>query len=149
MRVLTMFFLTAGQTMAIALLKDMFFFHERARKIGLWAVLYIASPYLGPCLSNFILFGTGQWRDPFKLCIGIVALQVLLVLLFADETWYNRAKHLDEQPKRAPGFLGRISRLLGVWQFQHHNKYFPTVAEGTMSFFKVIVKPPVFLICVS
>uniref|UniRef100_A0A8H7TM73 Major facilitator superfamily (MFS) profile domain-containing protein n=1 Tax=Bionectria ochroleuca TaxID=29856 RepID=A0A8H7TM73_BIOOC len=48
MRVVSALFLTSGQVISIAFLKDIFFFHERARKIGLWAVLYIASPILDP-----------------------------------------------------------------------------------------------------
>jgi MFS family permease len=59
MRACTGLFITAAQTISIAFIKDVFFFYERARKIGLWACLYIASPYTGPCFANFVVAG---WR---------------------------------------------------------------------------------------
>ena len=149
MRVLTAFFLTAGQTMTIAVLKDMFYFHERARKIGLWAVLYIASPYLGPCLGNFVVYQTGRWQDVFWLCAGVVALQIILVLVFVDETWYNRTKHYSEQPARPSGLSGRFLRLLGIWQIKHHTSYFPTTLEAIRRFARLITRLPFFLICLS
>jgi MFS family permease len=148
-RALTGWFLTAAQTISIAFLKDMFFFHERARKIGLWALLYIASPYLGPCLSNFVFAGTGHWPDIFWLCSGVVALQLVFILVLIDETWYNREKHLDEQPVRASGFGGRLLRLVGVWQLQHHKTYFTSVAAAFKRFGSVIAKPAFLLIALS
>ena len=149
MRVLTNFFLTSGQTMSIACLKDIFFFHERARKFGLWAALYISSPYLGPCLGNFVIAKTGHWPDVFWLCSGVVALQIILVICFIDETYYNRAKHLDEQPARPSGISGRISRLTGVWQIRHHRTYFPTVLDSFKRFAMIITRPAFFLVALS
>ena len=131
MRVLTSLFLTAGQTMTIAVLKDIFFFHERARKIGLWvsdylgaldlfdladsylqALLYIASPYFGPQYSNFILYGTGSWTDVAWVGAAVVAINIILVVLIIDETWYDRTKSSHEQPERASGLYGRFERLV-------------------------------------
>ncbi|KAJ6006996.1 major facilitator superfamily domain-containing protein [Penicillium canescens] len=145
MRVLTALFLTAGQTMVIAFIKDLFFFHERARKIGLWAALYIASPYLGPCLGNFIISQTGHWPDVYWLCLGVVGLQVVLVALFVDETWYNRQKDSHEHPCRPAGVANRFLRLLGVWQLQHHKAYFPKTLTAIKRFVLAITRPVVFL----
>ncbi|CAG9997091.1 unnamed protein product [Clonostachys byssicola] len=131
MRVVSALFLTSGQVISIAFLKDIFFFHERARKIGLWAVLYIASPYLGPCLANFIIAATHHWPHVYWMCSGCAGIQLLLVLAFADETWYNRDVPDSQQPAR-PGGLGRLWRLTGVWGFRHHSSYFPsTVSVST------------------
>ena len=149
MRVLMPFFLTAGQTMTIAFLRDIFFYHERARKIGLWALLYIASPYLGPCLSNFVIYETGSWPDMFWLSVGVVGIQIILILLFIDETWYDRSKHSHQQPVRPSGFSGRLMRLTGVWQLQHHKTYFPSTFQACKRFALVITKPAFFLICLS
>ncbi|KAI7781835.1 hypothetical protein LA080_014325 [Diaporthe eres] len=63
MRALTGFFITSGQTISIAFIRDIFFFHERARKIGLWALLYIASPFWGPMIGNFVVGGTKSWQN--------------------------------------------------------------------------------------
>ena len=149
MRVLTALFLTSGQTMSIAVLKDIFFFHERARKLGLWSVIYIASPYLGPCFGDFIIYETENWPDVFWLCVGVVGLQIVLVICFIDETWYNREKSENEQPFRPVGFAGRLSRLIGVWQIQHHKDYFPNTWVTIKKFALLITRPAFFLICLS
>ncbi|VUC26984.1 unnamed protein product [Clonostachys rosea] len=148
MRVVSALFLTSGQVISIAFLKDIFFFHERARKIGLWAVLYIASPYLGPCLANFIIAATHHWPHVYWMCSGCAGIQLLLVLAFADETWYNRDVPDSQQPAR-PGGLGRLWRLTGVWGFRHHSAYFPSTVSVCKRFFSTITKPAFFLICLS
>lgn len=33
--------------------KDMFYFHEHARKIGLWVCVFLTAPYTGPLLGKF------------------------------------------------------------------------------------------------
>ena len=84
------FMLTAGQTIGLPYIKDMFFFHEHARKIGLWAGLLPLSPYCGPLFGNFIIAETGSWRNIFWLVFDVCALDLLLIVLFADESWYRR-----------------------------------------------------------
>ncbi|RSL42798.1 hypothetical protein CEP54_015352 [Fusarium duplospermum] len=39
-RAMSGLFLTSGQTIAVAFIKDIFFFHDRARKNGLWALIF-------------------------------------------------------------------------------------------------------------
>ncbi|CAK1364197.1 hypothetical protein CB0940_03866 [Cercospora beticola] len=149
MRVLTSLFLTAGQTMTIAVLKDIFFFHERARKIGLWALLYIASPYFGPQYSNFILYGTGSWTDVAWVGAAVVAINIILVVLIIDETWYDRTKPSHEQPERASSLYGRFERLVGIWQIRHHNEYFPSLWPTFKGFFEIIYQPAFFLVALN
>ncbi|KAH7129144.1 major facilitator superfamily domain-containing protein [Dactylonectria macrodidyma] len=146
MRVLSGLFLTSGQTMTIALLKDMFFFHERARKIGLWALLYIASPYLGPCLANFVIHETHHWPDIYWMCSGVVGLQLVLVVAFVDETWYNRDVSGSHQPLRGSDLSSRMARITGIWQIRNKS-YFPDTAPVCKRFFTTIMKPAFALIC--
>ena len=73
LRALMGFTLTAAQTIGLSYIKDMFFFHEHARKIGLWAGLFLLSPYCGPLFGNFIIAGTGSWRNVFWLVFAICA----------------------------------------------------------------------------
>ena len=149
MRALTNFFLTAGQTMNIALLKDVFFFHERARKIGLSSALYIASPFLCQCLSNFVIYKTGHWPDVYWLDASVIALQIIFIVTFIDETWYNSSKHLDEQPARGEGLLGRLNRLLGIWQLRHHRECFPEVLPTLKRFAMIITRSAFFFFALS
>ena len=78
--------LTAGQTAGLAFIQDMFFFHEHARKIGIWTAVFLTSPYCGPLFANFIIAGTGMWRNVYWLVFGLGCLNLILVFLFLDET---------------------------------------------------------------
>jgi MFS family permease len=146
MRALTGWFITAAQTISICFIKDMFFFHERARKIGLWASLYIASPYIGPCFSSFVVAGTQNWRNVFWLCVGVCALQLCFILLFIDETWYNRSIPRNGQIRRGGGLGGRMMRILGVWQLRHHNFYYYTIWRSFARFASTLAKPVMLLV---
>ncbi|KAM0332012.1 hypothetical protein ACHAQA_002278 [Verticillium albo-atrum] len=93
----------------------MFFHHERARKIGIWALLYIASPFWGPLVGNFVLGATGKWEDVFWTCVGVCALDMVLIVMFLDETWYNREIPSADQPPRGKGFWSRMSRVVVIF----------------------------------
>lgn len=142
-------FLTSGQTIAIAFIKDIFFFHERARKIGLWALMYITSPYWGPLLANFVIGETHQWQDAFWLGVGVNAISLLFILAFLDETWYNRDLPTSEQPPRGQGFFSRLLRLTGVWQMQCRSTYFETVYDAVKRVLLILTKPVILLVLLS
>ncbi|KAH7346955.1 major facilitator superfamily domain-containing protein [Pyrenochaeta sp. MPI-SDFR-AT-0127] len=137
------FFLTAPQTISIAYIKDIFFFHEHARKIGLWACLYISSPYIGPLFANFIVDATGDWRLVFWLCFGICCLQLVLIVLFLDESYYNRT--VKEQPARG----SRILRVIGLWQIQNHGEYFYSLQGAVTRLISTVTKPALLLLLVG
>ncbi|EEU34431.1 uncharacterized protein NECHADRAFT_97473 [Fusarium vanettenii 77-13-4] len=138
-------FLTSGQTIAIAFIKDVFFFHERARKIGLWALMYITSPYWGPLIAYFVVGATLQWQDAFWLGVGVTAISLVLILAFLDETWYNRDLPMSEQPPRGKGFGSRLLRLTGVWQLKHRSTYFETVFNAIKRVVQILSKPIILL----
>lgn len=145
-RALTGLFLTSGQTIAVAFIKDMFFFHERTRKIGLWALMYITSPYWGPLLSNFVAGATHKWQDVFWVCVGVVCIDLILIIAFLDETWYNRDISTSERPHRGRGFGSRILRLTGVWQLRHHSTYFETAYDSFKRFLLTLMRPVLVLV---
>ena len=142
-RALTGFTLVSYQIVGLASVKDMFFFHEHARKIGIWVVFFIVSPYLSPLFAYFILEGTGgnspfggDWRAVLWLVFAIVCLDLALIVLFADETFYNRSFSLDAQPLRG----SRILRLLGIWQTKNR-KYFPSPWQSCKRILLLLIKP--------
>ena len=133
------FTLTACQVIGLSFIKDMFFFHEHARKIGLWAWLFLISPYCGPLFGNFIIAGTGSWRAVFWLVFGVCAFDLVLIVIFADESWYRRDIPLSEQPERSS--KTRLFRLIGTWQLKHHTNYFLTIPSSYYRLVAVIIKP--------
>lgn len=63
-RILNGFFSTVSQGGGLMFIFDMFFFHERARKINIWAAFIILSPYMGPLFTAFIIT-TQPWHIAF------------------------------------------------------------------------------------
>lgn len=148
-RAVTGLFVTSGQTIAVAFIKDIFFFHERARKIGLWALLYITSPFWGPLLGNFVVGGTNSWVKTFWLSPAVAGVNLGLIILFLDETWYNRDVPTSSQPARGHSFGSRLLRLTGVWQFRHHSTYFETVFQSYKRFILTLLKPVVLMVLLA
>jgi len=137
MKALQGFTLTAGQTSGLAFIQDMFFFHEHAKKIGIWTAVFLASPYFGPLFANFIIAGTGSWRDVYWLVFGTGCLSVISVVCFLDETWYRRDIIQEKQPARGH----RILRIVGLWQIRVHFGYFGTFAKSCQRLLSVFLKP--------
>ena len=130
--------LTSFQVTGLACVKDMFYFHEHARKIGIWVALFIVSPYISPLFGNFILAGTdNNWRAVFWMVFGTCCLDLVLIVLFADETFYNRSIPRDQQPARG----SRIMRVLGVWQIKNHRGYFSSFGLCARRLFTVLFNP--------
>jgi len=135
--------LTAFQIAGLACIKDMFFFHEHARKIGIWVSAFILSPYLSPFFANFMLAGGVAWRNVFWLVFAICAFDLVVILGFADETYYNRsAAWAESQPARG----GRLMRVLGLWQIRNRS-YFPTLGQTTKRLLKTLTRPLVLPSC--
>jgi MFS family permease len=135
------FTLTAYQVVGLACVKDMFYFHEHARKIGIWVAIFILSPYLSPFFANFIVAGTGDWRAVFWLTFGICCMDLILILLICDETYYERTVSVDQQPRRSQTIQGRLSRVFGMWQIQNHKGYFKTASHACRRLLSTFLKP--------
>jgi len=128
--------LTAGQTVGLAYIKDIFYFHEHARKIGLWASLFLCSPFLAPCLGNIMVGKLGAWRPVFWLVFALCCFDLLLILAFLDETLYRRDITTSEQPPRGT----RLTRVTGIWQVRHRGYLMP-IKLAIFRLFVVFSKP--------
>lgn len=136
----------AAPTIAIGLLQDMFFFHERARKIGLWTVCFIVSPVVGPLFGNFVMAKTMNTRNVLWMCFGAQALYLVPLVLFLDETWYRRDLDDGRQPAPGSGTVNRLLRLTGVWQIRNHSAYFYTLKHSVVRFIQTLLKPVLILV---
>jgi len=135
--------LTAYQITGLAVVKDMFFFHEHARKIGIWVACFILSPYLSPFFANFMLASEVSWRAVFWMVFAVIALDLVLIVGFADESYYNRsAVFMESQPDRG----SRLMRVLGIWQLRNRS-YFPSLGYCTKRLLKTITRPIVLPAC--
>ena len=120
-------------------INDLFFFHERARKINIWSGFIILSPYFGPLFAAFII-STQKWIWAFWVYTIETALCLVAVILFVDETYYDRRVPRDQQPPRS----SRLMRLVGIEQRRTHLLH-NTFLQAMMRPVKVLLKPTVFL----
>ncbi|GAD95174.1 major Facilitator Superfamily protein [Paecilomyces variotii No. 5] len=136
-RILNGFFSTVAQGGGLMFIKDMFFFHEQARKINIWASFIVLSPYFGPLFAAFII-STQSWRIPFVVYTLETFLCLALVVLFVDETYYNRSIPQSAQPPRKSRFM----RLIGLEQWKSRSQR-SSLKEAIMRPVKVVLKPTV------
>lgn len=94
-------------------IKDMFFFHEHARKINIWSGAILLSPFMGPLLAAFIV-NTQIWQWAFGIYAIETGLCLITIILFVDETYYDRK---TAQPDLVPNGP-RWQRMLGIQQFR-------------------------------
>ncbi|KAF2136895.1 uncharacterized protein K452DRAFT_302392 [Aplosporella prunicola CBS 121167] len=112
-RALQGFFGAAPQVIGLSVIHDMFFFHERARKINIWAASFLIGPYIGPFISSLILLKLA-WRPDFAVLAGFYAFSVLAVLLLGDETLFDRGGALGLHQSKSKRKTTRLALLVGL-----------------------------------
>ncbi|KAF8881784.1 MFS general substrate transporter [Infundibulicybe gibba] len=112
MRCLTGFFGTVPQVTGLFVVTDMFPFHLQARKLNIWTMGFIVSPFLSPFAFGFLVAHT-SWRwayaigSLYDLCI------VILIFFFMEETMYDRTVE-PIPPKPTTGLRYRFETLVGI-----------------------------------
>ena len=139
LRTLQGFFNTAPQVIGLGVIHDMFFFHERARKINLWAFAFLVGPWLGPFLAAMILKGV-SWRADFGILAALYGFSAILVACIGDETLYDP----NNTTLRASGIGGRLSLLLGVTGARATGR--PSMLKILWRIVTLNLRPHVFLI---
>ncbi|KAL8795388.1 MAG: hypothetical protein Q9195_002129 [Heterodermia aff. obscurata] len=130
--------LTSSQG-GLMLIKDIFFLHEHARKINQWSAFITVSPYLGPLLAAFMITKL-SWHWPFWIYTIETGLCLIGIVLFLDETYYDRRISVEDQPTRQSRWL----RMVGTEQYRSRhlrNTFLQAMARPL----KVILKPTVFI----
>ena len=122
-------------------INDMFFFHERARKINIWAAFIILSPYFGPLFAAFIIT-TQPWPIAFWVYTAETGLCLVMTILFVKETYYDRRIPASQQPSTG----SRITSLIGIAQWRSRTLR-NSFGQAAMRPIKVLIKPIVFISC--
>ncbi|PGH27551.1 hypothetical protein AJ80_00792 [Polytolypa hystricis UAMH7299] len=99
------------QVIGLSVINDMFFFHERARKINIWAFCFLMGPFIGPFFSG-LLMEKINWRQAFGILAGLYAFSCGLVAVFGEETLFDR--NIRQGPLTSGGVWGRIELLTGI-----------------------------------
>lgn len=108
-RTLQGLFNTPPQVIGLSIIHDMFFFHKRARKINIWAFSFFCGPFLGPFISG-LLVERISWRAVYGVLAGLHGLAVLLIVIFGDETLYDRIIPVADTPSRGVTGLRRLTK---------------------------------------
>jgi MFS family permease len=124
-------------------IKDMFFLHEHARKINIWSGFIILSPYMGPLLGSFIV-NTQIWQWAFGVYAIETGLCLIAIILFVDETYYDRKTVQPELVPNGP----RWQRMLGIQQVR--TKYIKnSFKDACMRPVTMLRKPVIVLIVIA
>ena len=140
-RILNGVFVVAGAGGGLMWIKDVWFFHEHARKINVWSTAIILSPFLGPQFMAAIV-SVSSWRTGMYLNFGLIALGLALTIIFGEETFYPRHLPAGQVPRRQ----NRLLRLVGVEQYKQNYTTNSFLEAGSRLGFSLL-KLPVFLTC--
>ncbi|KAJ7763453.1 MFS general substrate transporter [Mycena metata] len=112
MRCIAAFFSTAPQITGLYTVADMYPFHLQARKLSLWTMGFIISPFVSPFFLGFMVAHT-DYRWAYAVG-AFYSLAVLLMIVFlGEETLFDRTLHpIPARPTR--GLRYRLETLLGI-----------------------------------
>ncbi|KAI0725731.1 MFS general substrate transporter [Fomitopsis betulina] len=114
MRCLTAFFGTCPQVTGLYVVTDMYPFHLQARKLNIWTMGFIISPFVSPFLFGFLV-ARASWRWTYGIGSIYGAIVVFFIVFFAEETVYDRGlpnPHPIPRPKSRA--IYRIQTLVGI-----------------------------------
>ncbi|KAI0937647.1 hypothetical protein AcW1_001527 [Taiwanofungus camphoratus] len=114
MRCLTAFFGTCPQVTGLYVVTDLFPFHLQARKLNIWTMGFIVSPFLSPFAFGFLV-ARADWRWAYGIGSLYGAIVVFFITFFMEETLYDRTL-LNPRPIPLPRsrVLRRVEALIGI-----------------------------------
>ncbi|KAH9991576.1 MFS general substrate transporter [Russula vinacea] len=145
MRCLTAFFGTCPQVTGLYVVTDMYPFHRQARKLNIWTMGFIISPFLSPFAFGFLV-ARASWRWAYGIGSMYSLFVLFLIAFFGRETMYDRGvKNLPSRP--AGGLSYRIETLVGITGVKMA-KYRATWYEAVSAPFKLFWRPHLLSIMV-
>ncbi|GAA6030002.1 hypothetical protein JCM8097_009209 [Rhodosporidiobolus ruineniae] len=145
MRILNAFFSTAPQCVGLWTVCDLFPFHLQARKLNLWTMGFILSPFVSPFLLGYMI-PTTSFKDVYLVGVAYTAVVVLLLTFVAEETMYDR-DITPIPPRPTTGLRYRIETLVGItgWKMR---KYRCSWWESVSSVFDIVWRPHALLMLI-
>ncbi|KAF5392824.1 hypothetical protein D9757_000896 [Collybiopsis confluens] len=146
MRCLTAIFGTAPQVTGLYVVTDLFPFHLQARKLNIWTMGFIISPFLSPFAFGFLVART-TWRWAYGIGSIYGAIVCVLIVLFMEETMYDRGIDPIPEPAAQGGLRYRFESLVGITGYKMA-KYRATWYDAILSPFRVVWRPHLLIILV-
>ncbi|KAJ3796573.1 MFS general substrate transporter [Lentinula aff. detonsa] len=146
MRCLNGFFATAPQVTGLYVVTDLFPFHLQARKLNIWTMGFIISPFLSPFAFGFLVART-TWRWAYGIGSIYGAIVCLLIVFFMEETMYDRTVSPIPEPAGQGGLRYRFETLIGITGYKMA-KYRISWKDAILSPFNVVWRPHLLIILV-
>ncbi|KAH7871434.1 MFS general substrate transporter [Lentinula edodes] len=151
MRCLTAVFACVYQTcnnllQGLYVVTDLFPFHLQARKLNIWTMGFIISPFLSPFAFGFLVART-TWRWAYGIGCIYGAIVCVLIILFMQETMYDRTISPIPEPAAQGGFRYRFESLVGISGYKMA-KYRVSWQDAILSPFKVVWRPHLLIILI-
>ncbi|CDO73900.1 hypothetical protein BN946_scf185016.g57 [Trametes cinnabarina] len=136
---------TCPQVTGLYIVTDLFPFHLQARKLNIWTMGFIISPFLSPFMMGFIVARI-SWRWTYGIGTMYGGIVVGLIALFGEETMYDR-KLPDPRPIPLPKsrLRYRIETLIGItgWRMAQFRE---TWTKAIFACANVVWRPHLFAI---
>ncbi|KAF8156654.1 MFS general substrate transporter [Crassisporium funariophilum] len=145
MRCLTAVFGTAPQVTGLYIVTDLYPFHLQARKLNIWTMGFIISPFLSPFAFGFLVART-SWRWAYGIGSMYSLLVVLLIVFFMEETMYDRTVRPIPEPTTT-GLRYRIETLIGITGVKMQ-KYRISWTQSIMSPLHLVWRPHLLMILI-
>ncbi|KAI0252929.1 major facilitator superfamily domain-containing protein, partial [Lactifluus subvellereus] len=145
MRCLTAFFGTCPQATGLYVVTDMYPFHRQARKLNIWTMGFLISPFLSPFAFGFLV-ARASWRWTYGIGSMYGALVLFLIAFLGRETMYDRGVRFLP-PRPTGGLRYRVETLVGITGMKMA-KYRATWSEAVSAPFKLFWRPHLLSIMV-
>ena len=125
-RAITAFFISPAAAIGSGVVKETFFKKERARYIGIWAVMVTIGVPAAPFIFGFVTYRVG-YRWIYWILAMTNGVQFVLYVIFGPETRYIRkgVRHDSSDFKQEYLAFGRIDTSpMTFWEFLHPLTFF-------------------------
>ncbi|KAH8102249.1 MFS general substrate transporter [Cristinia sonorae] len=113
MRCLNAFFATCPQVTGLYVVTDLFPFHLQARKLNIWTMGFIISPFLSPFAFGFLV-ARASWRWAYGIGSIYSAIVLVLIIFFGKETMYDRKLPNPRPYAQSSKLVEHFNALLGI-----------------------------------
>ncbi|TCD68881.1 hypothetical protein EIP91_009596 [Steccherinum ochraceum] len=144
MRCLNGFFATCPQVTGLYVVTDLFPFHLQARKLNIWTMGFIISPFLSPFAFGFLV-ARASWRWAYGIGSIYGAIVLGIIILFGEETMYDRKLENPRPYGSNTGVASRIKTLIGVTGARMA-KFRSTWTEVLFACLNIVWRPHLFMI---
>ncbi|EJF58944.1 MFS general substrate transporter [Dichomitus squalens LYAD-421 SS1] len=145
MRCLNGFFATCPQVTGLYIVTDLFPFHLQARKLNIWTMGFIISPFLSPFMMGFIVARI-NWRWTYGIGAIYGTFVIFMIVFFGEETMYDRKlPNPHPIPRPQSRLRYRIETLLGITGARMA-KYRDSWRQAVFSILNVVWRPHLLMI---